>query len=445
MNKNKLFFLILALVVVVLLVLFAWLIWKWNKSDSWAGQANIKIWVVKDNKENFLKYLDTFKDKNPQYKSIVFDVVSFWTYQEYFYSLIWSFLVWNGPDLFVLNNNDSWFLDNQTLPIETTAINIDNFRQNFEPIFSSELIISKDDNWNKFEYLKWIPLWFESLWLYYNFLYLKWKKLNTWSYLNDAISNLKNVNGFQTILWIGNWTTVQESVDILTQLFVLDNVFWLKKLDIKTVESVIASYFKFWDINQENWYNYFFEEQSKSKINNIDLFSRGDIQMVFGYPSLIEEIDKKWFNKSFLRATNFPTFSEKSGKILVNYNYFVINKNTKYPNFSKELLWYFSSNEWQRAYLDLFPYYLSPNLEVWKTRLEENLKDWYFVKYKDFYNPNLEFTSFNKWYKVIYDSEIPSILDNWLNWIETFEKFKKRILCLSDKMISQQNLWTPCE
>jgi len=167
--------------------------------------------------------------------------------------------------------------------------------------------------------------------------------------------------------------------------------------------------------------------------------------MVFGYPSLIEEIDKKWFNKSFLRATNFPTFSEKSGKILVNYNYFVINKNTKYPNFSKELLWYFSSNEWQRAYLDLFPYYLSPNLEVWKTRLEENLKDWYFVKYKDFYNPNLEFTSFNKWYKVIYDSEIPSILDNWLNWIETFEKFKKRILCLSDKMISQQNLWTPCE
>jgi len=178
MNKNKLFFLILALVVVVLLVLFAWLIWKWNKADSWAGQANIKIWVVKDNKENFLKYLDTFKDKN----------------QEYFYSLIWSFLVWNGPDLFVLNNNDSWFLDNQTLPIETTAINIDNFRQNFEPIFSSELIISKDDNWNKFEYLKWIPLWFESLWLYYNFLYLKWimnRELNYSSrisrYLNSII------------------------------------------------------------------------------------------------------------------------------------------------------------------------------------------------------------------------------------------------------------------
>lgn len=445
MNKNKLIFWVVWIVIVILLILFMWLVSKWKSSQAPWAKATVKIWTLNDDQANFKLFLDTFKQKNTQYQNVDFEITSFTNYQEYFYSLIWSFLIWSAPDIFVLNNNDSWFFDNQILPLENSNISIDAFRQNFEPVFSNDLIWSVDLEWQKLEYLRWIPLWYESLWIFYNFLYLKWKKLNTWSYVNDAISTLKNNNWFQTILWLWNGSTVYEAWDIFTQMLLLDNISWVGNIDTKTLQSVIWTYFKFGDINQDNWYNYYFEDLLKSNSTNLDLFSKWELQMIIGYPSLLNEIDKRWYNKNFLRATNFPTYSEKSGKLLVNYNYFVINKNTSYPNFAKELLWYFSSQEAQEKYAQLFPFYQSPNLEASKIRLEQNLKEWYFIKYKDFYNSNLEFSSFNKWYKVIYDSELPNILDKWFNWLEIFENFKKRLLCLSDKMISQQDLWTPCK
>jgi hypothetical protein len=77
--------------------------------------------------------------------------------------------------------------------------------------------------------------------------------------------------------------------------------------------------------------------------------------------------------------------------------------------------------------------------------LEEPLKDWYSLKYKDFYNSSFEQVSFYKANRQMYDSEVIKSLDDILNWTILFENFRKRVLCMSEKMITWENLAKSCE
>jgi hypothetical protein len=83
-------------------------------------------------------------------------------------------------------------------------------------------------------------------------------------------------------------------------------------------------------------------------------------------------------------------------------------------------------------------------LSLVSKRLEENVSKDYVIKYKDFYNSSYELASFNKLNKVIYDKEMVNILDNSLNSQELFENFRKKLLCISSKMIKQENMSLSC-
>jgi len=442
MNKNKLIF---AIIWIIVLIFLLFLVYTLNKNADPNTKKNIKsslvIWILQDDSNKFSSYLEEFKKTNEIYKNITFSVVSFDSYYEYFNSLVWAFLKWTTPDIFVLNNNDSNFFVDQTYPLDSTIINPDDFRKDYDVIFSNSLIKSIDSDWKKIEYLDWVPIWYELLWMFYNFRDLKWKKLKTWSYINDIVSNIKQEWWLSTI-WIWNGTTVFWVEDIITQFFLLDNISWIDSRNSNSIKSSLATYMNFWEWN--NNYNSFSDDLLSTSRNNLDLFSRGDIQIVLGYPRILEEIDKKWFNKTFLRAEPFPTYWENKWKILINYNYFVINKNTIDLNLSLELMKYFYSVEWQKKYLEIFPYYFPSKLSLLDERLDENLKEWYTIKYKDFYNSSLELASFNKKYRSLYDKEIINILDNNTNYLYLFENFRKRLLCLSNKMITWENISVSC-
>jgi len=66
--------------------------------------------------------------------------------------------------------------------------------------------------------------------------------------------------------------------------------------------------------------------------------------MIFGYPRMLLDIDEKGFSKAMLRAINFPDFINDSDK-LVNYNYFVLNKNSQNKDAANKFLKYVFSEE----------------------------------------------------------------------------------------------------
>ncbi len=445
MNKNKIIFSIIWVIVLIFfIVVFFILSSAWEKKNTNSKTKDFSIWVLQDNKSNFLKFLDSFKANNTKYKNVNFNVLSFENYEEYYNSLVWAFLRWEAPDMFVLNNNESNIFDWQIAWIDPSLVSPDDFRKNYEIIFSNDLIrkIKVDDK--EVEFLVWIPLWYENLWIFYNFREIKAQKLSTWSYINEVVRQIRE-NNDKVWIWLWNWTTVYHAEDIITQLFLLDWMKSLKDVVWNTMKSSIWNYIRFWDLNQDNRYDELVENQKENNKNNLDSFSAWDVQMVIWYPRTLEEIDKKWFNKNFLRAEIFPTYNENKWNLLINYNYFVINKNTLNLEAAQDLMVYLNSIAWQEKYLEIFNYYMPSQLWLVEKRLEENIKSWYSIKYKNFYNPDLELTTFNKWVKSIYDKEILSILDSKTKSIELFEFFRKKVLCISDKVISSENLEKSCK
>lgn len=446
MNKNKIIFLAIwvwVLVLIIVLFIFLSSAWKKARTTTTTSQDGFKIWVLNDDKTKFWDIMKDFKDKYPQYKNENFSIVTFTNYDEYYNSLVWAFLRWVAPDIFVLNNNDSNFFDLQVLWLDPVLVSPDEFRKNFDSVFSQDLIRKVQVDDKTVEFLAWIPIWYETLGLFYNFREIKWKKLSTWSYINDVIRELRE-NNASSWIWIWNWTTVYDAWDIITQFFLLDGIVDLFSATWNNLKSSLSNYARYWDENMDNKYNSFYSDLITNNKNNLDLFSSWDIQMVLGYPRMIQEIDKKWFNKWFLRAEPFPTYKENNGKLLVNYNYFVINKNTSNQELAWSILQYLSTPEAQSLYLKSFEYYMPAMLSLVADRLEENIKSWYNIKYKNFYNPDLELTSFDKKLRTVYDKEISLILDSWINSTVLFENFRKRLLCLSNKMVLGEWLETSC-
>lgn len=440
-NKNKIIFWIIWVVFVICIITIFFVLFQVSKkSNTTTNNSNFTIWTLY-NKDSFNKYIDEFKSQNEKYKNTTFNIVSFINYDEYFNTLIWAFLSWKTPDMFVVNNNDSNFFIEQITGIHPDYINPDDFRKNHDIVFSQDLIQTIPVEDKEVEFLIWVPLWYEVLWIFYNFRELIWKNLSTWWYINEIIKENREIKNKATI-WIWNWSKVSLVSQIITQFFLLDNIISLDQntWNSNSIKSSLSSYVRFWDINDNNKFNNFLSWNK----TDLDLFSAWEIQMVLWFPKMLEEIDKKWFKKNFLRAEKFPTYIENTWKLLINYNYFVINKNTLNYDLASELAVYFNSDIWQKKYLELFPYYFPSNITLLNDRLEENLKSWYSIKYKDFYNSNLELTTFNKKYRTIYDKEIISILDNSTNFVELFEIFRKRILCISNKMINQENLDKIC-
>lgn len=450
MNKNKIIF---GIIWVVLLLAILWLATTLNNSASGPTTKNdvgdFSIWILWDSANDFQTYLSKFKEIYPDYSSTQILVESFPDYEDYYYTLSSAFLNDKAPDMFVLNNSDSNIFENQMMWIPPDIIDPHNFRKNYEIVFGNDMITSAEietEEWIKnVEFLKWIPVWYEVLGLYANTRYLRGKDLRTWAGINDAISSLKESNPDIIPLWIGNGNTVKYSEDIITQLFVQE---WSKSLlDVKDNKEKTAflKYMPYGDISWENAYDIKYQDMINSNKTNIDLFVNNDIAMIFGYPRIVQELDEKWFKKAFLSAWPFPQNTIQDGSTYIDYNYFVINKNTLWYNLAFDLLSYMSSDDWVEDYMEIFPYYLPAMLSEVEDRLGEDITSKYNIKYSDFYNSTSTLSSFDKGIKTIYDKEIKKILDTSSNYSFYFQSFQKNIICKTDKILNFTWLSISCE
>lgn len=446
MNKNKLIFWIIAWVILLLIILFILSLNNNQKPTNTWTKKDFKIWVINDNKTDFLTLISDFKSLNAKYKNSNIIVESFSSYEEYSYALSSAIISSEAPDIFVLNNNEkNSIFSKQIYWLEPSIFNPNDFRKKYKWIFSDDLITTYQDWEKQKEALIWIPVWYETLWIYYNGRYIKDTDLKSISSLNNIISELKIQKPNYTPIWIWNGSTVEFASDIVTQFFMLEN--WISKLeDISwnKLKESLWTYLFYWDESSDNAYNSEFVELMTLWNNNLDLFAKWEIFMIVWYPSLINKIDSKWYSKNLLRASPFPHYIVWEWKTLANYNYFVINKQTTNYSLATDFLLYLSTDSWANNYLDKFPYYLPALLSLESDKLEEKIhKDYKIVK-KDFLDKNYILSSFDKWIKNIYDTDIINILDNSSTYETEFLKFKNKLLCLTKKVVKLENLSKEC-
>jgi ABC-type glycerol-3-phosphate transport system substrate-binding protein len=107
----------------------------------------------------------------------------------------------------------------------------------------------------------------------------------------------------------------------------------------------VKEYLSYGDVSGINGFNARTLELKQQNKTSLDLFIKGEVYMVVGYPSFVNRIKEAGgFSKSFLQVAPFPHNFSGGGETLANYNYFVINKNTLSMEFAQDFLAYLSSD-----------------------------------------------------------------------------------------------------
>lgn len=451
MNKNKLLFWIVGGIIAILL--FIWVLYlnfSTQTKSSWPKvKGTISIWIIGDSKDTFAQIISDFKTQNKEFAGANVTVESFSNLEEYTLSLSSAFLKWKAPDIFVLNSNESSSFEDQITWLAPSILNPQDFRKNFKEFFDDNLIktalnTSKDKWTAPREFVMGVPVWYETLGIFYNRRFFQAREMTSWSSVSGASRSLIEKNPTLIPLAMWNWSETLGSSDIITQFFMLEWLTSLDQVEGKKMKSALATYLSYGDANGDNKFNTRFTELVNSRKNALNMFAREDTAAVIGYPRMINDISALWFKKSFLLVAPFPHYSLTDGKTLVNYNYFVINKNTLNFPFAEKFLTYLASESWAKKYLMVYPYYLPAQINLEAEFFSLRIHPEFNLVLKDFYSDTM-FGTFNKsvWY--LYDNEMTKILDDSVNAISRFDTVRKILLCKSKKILELSNLSLNCE
>jgi ABC-type glycerol-3-phosphate transport system substrate-binding protein len=451
MNKNKIIFGILWGIIVLLLLVGVMYMNASTKTTNTGTKVNgpISIWIIGDSKDVFQQIVSDFKAQNKEFWSANVNIESFSNLEEYNLALSSSFIKGKSPDIFVLNSNESSQFEDQITGLSPTIFNPQDFRKNFKEFFGEALIKSTpnptgDKSAAPVEFVVWVPVWYETLGIFFNRRFFQAKDMTSWSNISEAARLISEKNSTMIPIALWNGSVTPYASDIISQFFLLDGFSSLEAVEWKKMKESLATYLSYGDANGDNKFNTRTTELINSGKNALHMFSRDDTAAVVGYPRMINEIEALWFKKTFLLAAPFPHYSLTDGKTLVNYNYFVINKNTKNYAFSEKFLTYLASESWAKKYLSVYPYYLPAMINLEAELFSQKIHPSFNIVLKDFYS-DTTFWTFNKsvWY--LYDTEMIKVLDDSVNAISRFETVKKILLCKSKKILNLSNLSIKCE
>jgi hypothetical protein len=352
----------------------------------------------------------------------------------------------------MLNNFEKSFIENYVSWINPSIISPSDFRKNYKTFFVDDLVRkTKDADWKDVDFVLWIPVWYETLGIYYNRKFnIKSSDLDSWAWVSNLIDTLKEREPDVVPLWVMNWA-IDNNSDVLTQFFMLSDASPISydKVNQLWIKEAFWSYYSY--LNNENIDSWDAENTQYTNVEaswrtNLKLFSEWNEAMLIGYTSLINDIDEAGFNNSYLFAEPFPHYFAWKWKTLVRYNYLVVNKNTINESLAFDFLTYLSSQEWAKSFLTNFPYLLPALVTLEQDKLQEQIHPSYKLTLSDFYKPKDDslLSTFDKWIINLYDSKITEILKDDYSFQERTEALQKTILCKYKKIYNLENLSKDC-
>ena len=457
MNKNKIIFIIISIIIAILVFWGVFLLNSSSKNTANKSKTagDFVIWTYGLDKTKLDEVVKWFKSKAKNYESKNIVVENFANYDDYKETLLSSIISWKAPDIFLLNNFEKSYLENSVLWINPSAVNPNDFRKNYKTFFVDNLVKeTTDQDGKKVEFVMGIPVWYETLGIYYNRKFnVKASDLWSWAWVGNFIDYLKERNPEIVPLWIMN-STIDNNSDVMTQFFMLSesSPVTLDKVSEVWVKEAFGSYQTYFNqvktssASDNPTETQYYDGQNSWK-TNLELFSEWNEAMLVGYPSMINALDEAWFNSAYLFAEPFPHYFSWKWKTLAKYSYFVVNKNTKNETLAFDFLTYLSSEEWAKTFLGQFTYLLPAMVTLEQDKLWEKIHPSYNLTLSDFYKgwDDSLLSSFDKWIEISYDQELKNILKDNYGYLEKFKKFQKVILCKYKKIYNIEDLSVDCE
>jgi len=442
MNKNKVFFSILWLIFLSLVIFLVTTLTSSSNDTGPVQRWGLDIWILHDSRDTFDKFTTSFKQAYPQYLNTRINVESFsdvYTYKNAISSAVYS---WSAPDIFVLPSGETSELENLVTAIDPQKVSPNDFRLNYKILFWEELILSDPGDAN-IEYLKWIPAWYETLGLFYNRKYfLRPSELQTWWDFSKEIKAVweKYSSIVPLALWNASW--VSRVSEIIRTFFALEWIESLVQTPENQIKQVLWLYKAYGDKNGDNRYDILSAPFVSD--DDIDFFTQWKVASMIWFPRDLIEINRIWYQRSFLFATPFPSYAGKEKLQLIDYNYFVIHKDTDVYDLAGDFMAYLASDEWQAQFHEVFPYYLPAHLWVESGLLEKKILPDYNIVYKNFIDSSTQIKTYQAWNLNMFDIWIKNILDMDSAYDERFSDMKSYIACSNTKSTSLLNLSSPC-
>lgn len=375
-QKKIIFFAIIATIIIAIATTMIY-ISKQSKSKI-SGPSTLKIWITEGTSDSYDSLIEGFKKYAPEYNNTEFIIEKQTSDADRYRTLLLSTLTeWSGPDIFMLHSGEDTILETKIEPIPSDLLDFSDFDKRYDDLF--QWLISSTGSWNnKISTLKWVPLGYETLGVFYNKSLIR-EVPKTWNDLE--ILYTQSTNGiFPSNLGLGP-TYTPNMIDVVPLWFI--DAWAMNYTDVSSGKNGLQSYLKYGEIKvgnnqEENTINTTMTlAQNKSKMiegknNTLDMFMQWDIALVIGYPSLVLELEKSAKRvgssiDSVILTDRLPQTRVQSPSNLWRYSYFGISKRSENGLASIKFLEYLMTPEAQRLYMQEYPYLIPAQVEFYTT------------------------------------------------------------------------------
>jgi len=364
--------------------------------------VNLEIWGTLDNSETFLPIINNFQKQYP-YISINYSLKDKNTYHA---DLLKAFSDNQSPDIFMLWNSNLPYYQNKISYLDLKKdkdLNLFDLDQTYPQIAKNELL--------KGDYLLGIPLYTDSLALYYNKDIFNYYNIAlppaTWEEVLNLISRLRRINNQGQItraaIALGSPYNVRWNFDIISALMMQygSNIvdidkkqttfkyeIWINDKKILPGEEALKFYTQFSN-SRSSYYTW-----NDNFADSVIAFSKGETAMLIGY-NQAQKIIKEYNPNLNYGIASLPQFAGNSSN-KINYGdamSLVVSQNSKYPKECWQFLkflaqknvseFYYSQTKNPPARLDLIQNYVNEPVGGIFTRQILTSQNWYQYNFQE--------------------------------------------------------------
>lgn len=326
-----------------------------------------------------------------------------------------------SPDIVLVPNHGGYlYLEPYIVSLGENIIALDDFENRFHALFVDELVFEekqKVDGTNQIvRGLRGVPVGFEPLGIYYN-RELMPTTPEYWKNIIDLLSEDAKTNKVPAVsLGYGRSTPISaDMLPFLTMQYKGEQLNSYETIDSVESRATIDTLLEY-RLEPNNLSQ--FQDAYRNTLTNVDLFARGKVATLVGYPSTERDIllaekrakkDKEYESKfeKNIRWTTIPQVEEDAKKQInmARYMYFAmtkygINRNKEKPSNDPvvKFLQYLATAKAQETFFQNYEYYLPSQIEMLKEKKSQiDSKTGEFkMTVGDWFIPTQKFVTYNK-------------------------------------------------
>ncbi len=336
MERNKI--LIFGVLGGILLIVLIFVISFAVKSGGDGGsvyntQATLSFWAVSDQASAYQTAINRF---HTLYPSVKIDYRRFNDLESYENTLLNALASGEGPDIFVMKNNDLPRKANKIFPLPSSKYSLQSFQSDFPEVVENDFVSSGN--------IYALPASIDTLSLIYNKDIFDEEAVvfppETWSEFRETVPNLTEFDGEEIArsgTAIGTSQNIGNSTDLVSLLMIqsgakmVNEEYTRATFDSGESEEALNFYLQFSNPDSASYtWNDSFPEA-------IEAFTREKTAMVFGYARDLEEIKDR---NSLLKAevSEIPQIEGGRKIALARYFGYTVSRQTNYPGIAWDFI-----------------------------------------------------------------------------------------------------------